>query len=222
MFHKSPGDHAAPALFSTTKNTADEDMLKAKVKADTAATAPDVGTVGGKPQQSRLYSGSYSLDERVATYGRPPSLAYSLPPAAGKQVEEIEAINSKFDGTTTNRIFYQDLPARAKFSPPKNGYYDTTLDDTKHRKTMALEREADFFASGGASTITGSSPKIGATAKSAGSGRGGALGEFTRNPKEAGSVYGVSVWSDEYAQWGTKLSGMSLSETRSKAMTKYF
>ncbi|GBF97586.1 hypothetical protein Rsub_10722 [Raphidocelis subcapitata] len=30
-------------------------------------------------------------------------------------------------------------------------------------------------------------------------GRGGARGEFTRRPAEAGSRYGVSVWQDEYA-----------------------
>lgn len=196
-------------------------MLEKKKVDDVAATAPNLTTVHGKPTQSRMYSGSHSLDERVATYGRPASLAYTLPPAAGKQADDIEAEKKRFDGTTTNRFFYEDLPAQARSSPPKQGYFDTTLDDTKHRKTMNLEREKAFFATDGAAFI---SPYLATSTRSTGAGTGkmGRMGDFTRNPKEAGSVYGVSIWADEYAQWGNKLKGKTLGETRSKAMTKHF
>ena len=33
------------------------------------------------------------------------------------------------------------------------------------------------------------------------------FGELTRCPKEAGSVYGLSVFVDEYGKWQTKLRG---------------
>ncbi len=36
-------------------------------------------------------------------------------------------------------------------------------------------------------------------------GRAGTLGEFTRMPAEAGSMYGVSVFADEYAAQQTQL-----------------
>uniref|UniRef100_A0A7R9VW83 Uncharacterized protein n=1 Tax=Chlamydomonas euryale TaxID=1486919 RepID=A0A7R9VW83_9CHLO len=50
----------------------------------------------------------------------------------------------------------------------------------------------------------------------------GGRGEITRNPREAGNPYGVSVFVDEYAQWGTKLAGMPLNESVGRATTKYF
>ena len=50
----------------------------------------------------------------------------------------------------------------------------------------------------------------------------GNRGEITRNPREAGNPYGVSVFVDEYAKWGTKLEGMPLTESVRKAQTKYF
>ncbi len=52
--------------------------------------------------------------------------------------------------------------------------------------------------------------------------KGGARGEITRNPKEGGNPYGVSVFVDEYATWQTKLNGMPLEESVAKATTKYF
>lgn len=40
---------------------------------------------------------------------------------------------------------------------------------------------------------------------------------------QSGNPYGVSVFVDEYAQWGDKLGGkMTLGETVSKKMTSYF
>jgi hypothetical protein len=50
----------------------------------------------------------------------------------------------------------------------------------------------------------------------------GSRGEISRNPREGGNPYGVSVFVDEYATWGTKLEGMPLSESIGKATTKYF
>lgn len=51
----------------------------------------------------------------------------------------------------------------------------------------------------------------------------GLRGELTRNPREAGNPYGVSVFVDEYAQWGSKLAGKTtLGETASRKMTAYF
>lgn len=39
---------------------------------------------------------------------------------------------------------------------------------------------------------------------------------------QAGSVYGVSVFADEYGKWGTALQGMALQETVNRKQTKYF
>lgn len=50
----------------------------------------------------------------------------------------------------------------------------------------------------------------------------GSRGEMTRNPREAGNPYGISVYVDEYAKWQTKLSGMPLSESVRRQQTKYF
>jgi hypothetical protein len=53
-------------------------------------------------------------------------------------------------------------------------------------------------------------------------GRGGRRGELVRHPGDAGSVYGVSTFVDDYARWGTKLAGVPLGETVAKATTRYF
>ena len=50
----------------------------------------------------------------------------------------------------------------------------------------------------------------------------GNRGQITRNPREAGNPYGMSVFVDEYAQWGQKLSGMPLEESVKRAQTRYF
>lgn len=39
------------------------------------------------------------------------------------------------------------------------------------------------------------------------SGRCGQRGELTRHPGEAGSMYGISTFVDEYATWGTQFLG---------------
>lgn len=52
-------------------------------------------------------------------------------------------------------------------------------------------------------------------------GHAGARGEITRHPGNSGSVYGMSVWADEYCKWGTKLEGMKRGDTISKRCTQY-
>jgi hypothetical protein len=58
------------------------------------------------------------------------------------------------------------------------------------------------------------------TRQMAGSAAGGkgARGELTRRPGEAGSPYGVSVFVDEYAQWGRKLPAAGM--THGKAIER--
>lgn len=53
-------------------------------------------------------------------------------------------------------------------------------------------------------------------------GRAGRRGELVRHPGEAGSVYGVSTFVDEYARWGTKLQGMTYGDSAAQATTRYF
>ena len=50
----------------------------------------------------------------------------------------------------------------------------------------------------------------------------GGRGEITRRPGESGNVYGVSVFVDEYAKWGTACAGRTLGDTVSSKMTKHF
>ena len=52
-------------------------------------------------------------------------------------------------------------------------------------------------------------------------GRSGARGEITRHPGNSGSVYGMSVWADEYCKWGTQLEGMKRGDTVTKRCTTY-
>eukprot|EP01023_Acetabularia_acetabulum_P035122 TRINITY_DN33102_c0_g2_i1.p4 TRINITY_DN33102_c0_g2~~TRINITY_DN33102_c0_g2_i1.p4 ORF type:complete len:136 (-),score=18.68 TRINITY_DN33102_c0_g2_i1:329-736(-) len=54
------------------------------------------------------------------------------------------------------------------------------------------------------------------------SGRAGTMGEISRHPGESGSVYGVSVFVDEYSKWGSKLQGHNLQETVGRMQTQYF
>lgn len=53
-------------------------------------------------------------------------------------------------------------------------------------------------------------------------GRSGCRGELVRRPAEAGSVYGVSTFVDDYAAWGRKLQGQRLAETVDKRCTRHF
>jgi hypothetical protein len=48
-------------------------------------------------------------------------------------------------------------------------------------------------------------------------------GPMTRRPQEGGNPYGVSVYVDEYAEWGTKVAGkMTWGESTGRMQTKYF
>jgi hypothetical protein len=52
-------------------------------------------------------------------------------------------------------------------------------------------------------------------------GHAGARGEITRHPGLSGSVYGMSVWADEYCKWGTKLKGWKREDSAAKKCTTY-
>lgn len=53
------------------------------------------------------------------------------------------------------------------------------------------------------------------------SGHAGARGEITRHPGNSGSVYGMSVWADEYCKWGNKLEGWKREDSSAKRCTTY-
>lgn len=54
------------------------------------------------------------------------------------------------------------------------------------------------------------------------SGRSGLRGELTRHPGEAGSMYGVSTFVDEYATWGAQLLGKTRGDVDAKRLTQHF
>ncbi|KAL3144193.1 hypothetical protein ABBQ32_003974 [Trebouxia sp. C0010 RCD-2024] len=84
---------------------------------------------------------------------------------------------------TTNRHFYVDLPAEKRMVKPE--YYNTAV-DTSHHIHAALANEAADDART-------------ASVQGGPCGRAGARGAMSRNAAEPGSLYGSSVFWDEYA-----------------------
>lgn len=136
-----------------------------------------------------------TLAERLQAYGRPESVAFTLAEAARPVEHHLE---------TTNQAVYDRLPKEATLRDP--GQFSGR--DTTFARTGALEQEARAVP-----TLCDSGAHAGGK---------GARGELTRRPGEAGNVYGVSVFVDEYAKWGSALKGMPLAESTAKMQSKYF
>ncbi|KAG1671904.1 hypothetical protein FOA52_003471 [Chlamydomonas sp. UWO 241] len=123
--------------------------------------------------------------------------AYGQPVALaytmGRVDPEVKAAVPTADFTTTSRAAFTGAPVRPSDEQPRFGQTGQLAKDTWDGKSDA--------------------GKFGAK---------GSRGEISRNPREGGNPYGVSVFVDEYATWGAKLQGMPLSESVGKATTKYF
>ncbi|DBA93846.1 TPA: hypothetical protein ACH3X3_013895 [Trebouxia sp. C0006] len=85
---------------------------------------------------------------------------------------------------TTNCHFYVDLPAEKRMVKPE--YYNAAADRTHHiHAALAHEAAEDSGAAG---------------LQEGPCGRAGARGAMSRHPAEPGSIYGSSVFWDEYAE----------------------
>lgn len=201
-------------LAATSKRGQDESML--------GSLAPH------KPVKPSLF-GSRNLDERLATYGKPEALHYTL---GGT---EVLASDSDRHLNTTNAHFYSKLPeldksaARSGTELHKTVHHSAGLDHTTAR--TGISRPPGYFAEAPdrshfskSSVIRDTYDKTYRHPSTEMAARGGARGEITRRPLEDGSVYGVSVFVDEYAKWGKVLPerNMSLGESVSRQQTKYF
>jgi len=151
-----------------------------------------------KVTKPSLYS-SKNLEERIAAYGDPTPLAYTL----GRITPDEESPAHNRHLKTTYQVFLEDLPKAASIASP--AYFSQT--DRSHYIKNSLAKDSLDPTHLGTSEMAGSK---------------GTRGEITRNPKEAGNPYGVSVYVDEYAKWQAKLAGMPLHESVRRAQTKYF
>eukprot|EP00798_Chlamydomonas_sp_ICE-L_P015870 gene15870-22000_t len=158
-----------------------------------------------KPPEPSMY-GSKNLTERLQTYGVPDALNYAMAgtqPLPGDLDRHME---------TTNQHFFDHLPREDMttagtgtkpldyFDPANRTHYNKgTLRKDAYDGTRKLPEEET-------------------------AGGKGSRGEITRNPKEGGNVYGVSVFVDEYSKWGTALpeKNMTLKESEARKTTKYF
>ena len=95
----------------------------------------------------------------------------------------------------------------------------------EHRPAKALSDSPMEFARSAKQQSTGKlyrdTHTIGKT-EDGYAGRAGRRGELVRHPGEAGSVYGVSTFVDDYARWGTKLQGLEYGQLAAQATTRYF
>lgn len=96
--------------------------------------------------------------------------------------------------------FYEDKVTKAKTDSP-----DAFTMNKPKISAGALYRDAHTFER---------SPQVP-------SGRAGARGEITRHPGLSGSVYGMSVWVDEYSKWETKQDGWKREDSSTKRCTSY-
>lgn len=157
------------------------------------------------PPRPSMYS-SKNLDGRLKTYGVPDKMNYTLngtKPRASDVDRHLQ---------TTNDHFYNKLPAAdlttAGTGTKAENYFEP-MDRTHFAKSTLRKDTYD---------TTRRQPTEDVAAGK------GSRGEISRNPNESGNVYGVSVFVDEYAKWGTVLpeKNMSLSESVSKKTSKYF
>ncbi|GIL75255.1 hypothetical protein Vretimale_7914 [Volvox reticuliferus] len=139
-----------------------------------------------------------NLPDRMNTYGLADSIHYTTGP---NPVTEAAQPAPRYM-TTTNKELFEIKPQEAIASNPD--MFQTT--NSSHGLTDALTKSIRGEASDQSNVVGGK----------------GARGEITRRPGESGNVYGVSVFVDEYAKWGTALKGMPLDETVSKKQSKYF
>lgn len=105
---------------------------------------------------------------------------------------------------TTNQHFYVEQPAMAKASPPAGRPDYFAPPKPKERPAVPEHAVPE-------KTIAGPT-----------NARSGARGEMSRHPGEAGSVYGVSVWADEYGKWGTKLQGQTRAQAQAHIHQRLF
>ncbi|KAG2500636.1 hypothetical protein HYH03_001403 [Edaphochlamys debaryana] len=141
-----------------------------------------------------------NLAERLTTYGLSDKLSYTLGPNA--VTEAAKPDRRYFE--TTNKAMYEDKPISDKTAHPERFQNEVP---SKFGKTDFCMKQ-----------LTGEPSD---QPPSAAGGKGN-RGEITRRPGESGNPYGVSVFVDEYATWGTAIKGMPLTETVDRKQTKYF
>lgn len=189
------GDGPIPPseVFRTTKMAAEE----------ANAAAPPPAAVR-KPRLVSARNMAATLAARVGTMEATAASSKFGSPLRGDNVTEE---NEKRYFATTTEFFYETKPARARaLRGPE--YFTMPVNPSRAGRIAAAAHARE-------STSTTMSTYASA-------GRSGSRGEMTRNPGEAGSVYGVSVFSDEYSKWGSALRGKPLGETISNMQTKYF
>ena len=232
-----------PPELETTKRAAEHAMLTAVPPA--AVRRPSMysssGTVAG------------NVESRLATYGAPETLAYTL----GRTVplEDIK-VPDRYMKTTNQQNYVEQPQVRtAGLGPSPTDYTKVAcisyyqylctpncadrgaLPFLPHHPRShfcpqaaldaSASKPAGYFAPP-AKTHFSDSTTVKAIydtshlSASEPTGSKGTRGEITRNPREAGNPYGVSVFVDEYARWQTKLAGMPLTESVGRAQTKYF
>lgn len=129
----------------TTKRRTDANLLQAleaEKATAAAATGQERAKVAGKGGRGpSMFSGKHSCAERLQAYGLEAS---------------ADADVLLFDGTTTNKLAYEDGPAAARSSfgsDLRQGYYDVGGDTgRKHFKNSTLEREKSAMSSAGVSS----------------------------------------------------------------------
>ncbi|KXZ41672.1 hypothetical protein GPECTOR_326g46 [Gonium pectorale] len=139
-----------------------------------------------------------NLAERLNTYGLPESIHYTIGANAATPY-----VPSR-DFTTTNKEMYETRPAAARTARPDA--FPPSPQRSQFGITNAMTKSIRGEPSDQANVAGGK----------------GSRGEMTRRPGESGNVYGVSVFADEYAKWGSALQGMPLEETAARKQTKYF
>ncbi|EFJ49597.1 hypothetical protein VOLCADRAFT_104173 [Volvox carteri f. nagariensis] len=139
-----------------------------------------------------------NLPDRLNTYGLADSIHYTTGPNPAAEAAKPAPRYM----TTTNKELYEVKPQQDLTAHPE------AFQSTKspYGLTDALTKSVRGEATDQSNVVGGK----------------GARGEITRRPGESGNVYGVSVFVDEYAKWGSALKGMPLEETASKKQTKYF
>lgn len=148
-----------------------------------------------KPVMVTTHNLSATLNANRETGAPPTGFAATLPKHPDSELKsQLE---------TTNQHFYDKKPELDKTT--KDPAYFAPLDRTHHLDNIVYKDSYE--------TVKHDNDI---------NGRAGNRGELTRRPGESGNPYGVSTWVDEYAKWGDKIKGMSLSETRQKMQTKYF
>jgi len=148
------------------------------------------------PRTKAMIPNEVSLQERLDTYmpgGEPPAtLSYTLGGTCKKNLPPLYT-------ETTNQHYFETLPTQKREEQPE--HFQT---DKRFAHTATINRELKSAQDPPAENVNRR------------------RGELTRNPRESGNPYGVSVFVDEYAKWGTQLLGRTRKECEDKACTKHF